>query len=93
MHALFEVGIAALKASGDPKNPTKVADAVRVMKQDTVIGRLDFTSSGIKNVSKMRICGGQWHMNAAGKPEIFITHNRTAPEIPVQRKFELLKLA
>lgn len=92
VHALFEAGIQALKASGDPKNPGKVADAVRVMKLDTVIGRLDFTSSGIKNVSKMRVVGGQWHL-VNGKPEIFITHNRTAPEIPVQRKFELLKLA
>jgi branched-chain amino acid transport system substrate-binding protein len=93
VHALFEAGIQALKASGDPKNPAKVADAVRVMQHDTVIGRLDFTSSGIKNISKMRIVGGQWHLDGAGKPEIFITHNRTAPEIPVQRKFELLKLA
>ena len=92
VHALFEAGIQALKASGDPKNPGKVVDAVRVMKLDTVIGRLDFTSSGIKNVSKMRVVGGQWHL-VNGKPEIFITHNRTAPEIPVQRKFELLKLA
>lgn len=93
VHALFEAGVAALKASGDPKSPAKVADAVRVMKLDTVIGRLDFTSSGIKNVSKMRVVGGQWHLTAAGKPELFITNNRTAPEIPVQRKFELLKLA
>jgi len=93
VHALFEAGIQALKASGDPKSPGKVADAVRVMKLDTVIGRLDFTSSGIKNVSRMRIVGGQWHLDASGKPDIFITHNRSAPEIPVQRKFELLKLA
>jgi len=93
VHALFEAGLQALKASGDPKSPAKVADAVRVMKLDTVIGRLDFASSGIKNVSKMRIVGGQWHLDAAGKPEIFITQNRTAPEIPVQRPFELLRLA
>jgi branched-chain amino acid transport system substrate-binding protein len=91
VHALFETGIAALKASGDPKNPSKVADTLRTLKQETVIGRLDFGGSGIKNVSKMRVVGGQWHLNAQGKPEIFITHNRTAPEIPVQRKFELLK--
>jgi len=92
VHALFEAGIQALKASGNPKDPVKVADAVRVMKHDTIIGRLDFTSSGIKNVSKMRVVGGQWRVNAAGKPELFITNNKTAPEIPVQRKFELLKL-
>lgn len=92
VHALFEAGIQALKASGDPKNPAKVADALRGLKLDTVIGRLDFAGSGIKNVSKMRVVGGQWRTAANGKPEIFITHNRTAQEIPVQRKFELLKV-
>lgn len=93
VHALFEVGIQALKASGDPKDPVKVANALRAMKQDTIVGRIDFTSSGIKNVSKIRVIGGQWRLNPNGKPELFITNNKTAPEIPVQRKFELLKLA
>lgn len=90
MHALVEAGIAALKASGDPKNPQKVADAIRGLKQDTVIGRLDFAGSGIKNVSKMRVVGGQWVIDDKGKLDIVVTHNGTAPEIPVQRKFELL---
>lgn len=91
MHALIEVGIAALKASGNPKDPKKVADAIRVMKQDTVIGRLDFADSGIRNVSKMRVVGGQWIIDDKGKLDIFVTNNSTAPEIPVQRKFELLQ--
>lgn len=90
MHALVEAGIAALKASGDPKNPQKVADAIRSLKQDTVIGRLDFAGSGIKNVSKMRVVGGQWIVDDKGKLDIVVTHNGTAPEIPVQRKFVLL---
>ena len=93
IHALFEAGIQALKASGDPKDPTKLVNAIRTMRHDTIIGRLDFTASGIKNVSKIRVVGGQWRLNATGKPELFITHNKTAPEIPVQRPFELLKLA
>jgi len=90
MHALIEVGIAALKASGDPKDPQKVAEAIRTMKQETVIGRLDFAGSGIKNVSKIRCVGGQWIIDDKGKLDIVVTHNGTAPEIPVQRKFELL---
>ncbi|HUG26069.1 ABC transporter substrate-binding protein [Piscinibacter sp.] len=90
MHALVEAGIAALKASGNPKDPQKVADAIRSLKQETVIGRLDFAGSGIKNVSKIRCVGGQWIIDAKGKLDIVVTHNGTAPEIPVQRKFELL---
>ena len=62
VHALFEVGVAALKSSADPKSPEKVAEALRTLKADTVIGRLDFGGSGVKNVSKMRVVGGQWHV-------------------------------
>ncbi len=91
MHALVEVGIAALKASGDPKNPQKVANAIRTMKLDTVIGQLDFAGSGIKNVSKMRLAGGQWVFDDKGKLELVVTNNGLAPEIAVQRKFALLK--
>lgn len=90
MHALLEAGIAGLKASGDPKNPQKVADAIRGLSHDTVIGRLDFAGSGIRNVSKMRCVGGQWVIDDKGRLDIVVTHNGTAPEIPVQRKFELL---
>ena len=91
MHALVEAGVAALKASGNPKDPKRVADAIRGMKQDTVIGSLDFASSGIRNVSKMRVVGGQWVVDDKGKLDIVVTHNGTAPEIAVQRKFELLR--
>ena len=90
VHALFETGVQALKASGDPKSAGKVVEALRQLKHDTVIGRLDFGGSGIANVSKIRVVGGQWHVGQGGKPELFITSNATAPEIPVQRKFELL---
>ncbi|SAK79573.1 hypothetical protein AWB77_03893 [Caballeronia fortuita] len=91
MHALFEVGVQALKSSADPKNPKKVVEAVRNLKMDTIVGRIDFPGSGVKNVSKMRVVGGQWFVNDKGSPEIYITTNGTAPEIPTQRKFELLK--
>ena len=75
---------------GEVMDPGIVADAIRGLKQDTVIGRLDFAGSGIKNVSKMRVVGGQWIIDDKGKLDIVVTHNGTAPEIPVQRKFELL---
>ena len=90
MHALVEAGVAALKASGNPKDPQRVAEAIRNLKQETVIGRLDFAGSGIRNVSKIRVVGGQWIVDERGGLDIAITHNGTAPEIPVQRKFELL---
>jgi branched-chain amino acid transport system substrate-binding protein len=39
------------------------------------------------------VVGGQWRILNGSKPELFITNNKTAPEIPVQRKFELLAIA
>jgi len=90
VHALFEAGVQALKLSRDPKSPAKVADAVRGMRHETVIGQLDFNQSGIRNVSKIRVVGGQWHVGAGSKPELVITNNATAPEIPVQRKLDLI---
>ena len=50
---------------------------MRNLKQDTVIGKLEFGAGGVKNVSKMRVVGGQWRLNTQGRPEVFITHNRT----------------
>lgn len=90
VHALFEAGVQALKLSRDPKAPAKVADAIRGMRHETVIGQLDFNQSGIRNVSKIRVVGGQWHVGSGGKDELVITNNATAPEIPVQRKLELI---
>lgn len=89
MHALVEAGVAALKASGNPKDPKKLADAIRGMQHDTVIGHLDFAGSGIKNVSKMRVAGGQWLIEN-NKLDVYVTHNGLAPEIAIQRKFVLL---
>lgn len=91
VHALFETGIAALKASGDPKSPAKIAEALHKLQHETVIGRLDFAGNGIANVSKIRVVGGQWHVEPGSKPELVIISNTTAPEIAVERKFELLK--
>ncbi|MGJ4931604.1 ABC transporter substrate-binding protein [Bradyrhizobium sp. HKCCYLS2038] len=91
VHALFEAGVQALKASGDPKSPSKVVEALRRLKHETIIGQLDFGGSGVANVSKIRVVGGQWHVESNGKRKLYITNNGTAPEIPVERKFELLK--
>ena len=91
VHALWELGINVLKTSGDPKNPEKVSATIARTDLQTVIGRISWPASSIKSVAKMRVVGGQWRI-LPDHPEaqLFITNNATAPEIPVQRKFELL---
>jgi branched-chain amino acid transport system substrate-binding protein len=94
VHALWELGIHALKTSGNPKNPEAVSAAIGRTNTETVIGRIDWAGSAIKNVAKMRIVGGQWRINQTErKLELAITHNATAREIPVQRKFEMLQVS
>lgn len=94
VHALWELGMNALKASGDPKNPEKVSAAIAHTDLQTVIGRISWPSSSIKNVAKIRVVGGQWRiLPGESKAQLFVTNNASAPEVPVQRKFELLGAA
>ena len=94
VHALWELGINALKTSGDPKNPEKVSAAVAHTDLQTVIGRISWPASSIKSVAKIRVVGGQWRvLPGQSEAQLFVTNNASAPEIPVQRKFELLGAA
>jgi branched-chain amino acid transport system substrate-binding protein len=94
VHAMWELGIHALKSSGNPKNPEAVSAAIGKTTLQTVIGRISWADSPIKNVAKMRVVGGQWRvLPGKNSPELFITNNRIAPEVPIERKFELLTQA
>ena len=68
--ALLDTGIAALKASGDPKDKGKVAAAIAKLKVETPNGIVHWGPGGKKNpfpnVVAMPIIGGQW-VKAAGK--------------------------
>jgi branched-chain amino acid transport system substrate-binding protein len=58
--ALFDVGAAALKASGNPKNKQAVATAMKTLAVDTPLGHLDWTKGPNPNVVATPIIGGQW---------------------------------
>jgi branched-chain amino acid transport system substrate-binding protein len=84
-HALLEVGIAALKNSGDPKNKTAVRDAIAGLTMDTVVGKVDFKTSPLKNVGVTHIVGGQWQKTSGGKfPfDLQVVDNMTSPEVQI----------
>jgi branched-chain amino acid transport system substrate-binding protein len=89
-HAVWEVGLAALKASGDPKNRAAVRDAIAALNIDTMIGKVDFKNSTMKSVANTWVTMGQWHRAKEGSKfpyELFVTNNVTAPHVPVQREF------
>jgi len=92
VHSLYEVGIAALKNSGDPKNPEAIRDALRNMNLDTLVGPVNFRDSKIANVAATQIAMGQWRRTQDGPfPfDLYITDNTLAPDIVPERELVLL---
>lgn len=88
-HAIWEVAVAALKASGNPKDRAAVRDAIAGLTLDTVIGTVDFKNSPMKSVANTWVTMGQWHRNPEGKfpYELYVTNNVTAPQVPIQKEF------
>jgi branched-chain amino acid transport system substrate-binding protein len=84
-HALFETGIAALKASGAPKDRDAVRDAIKGLKMDTMVGPVDWAGSPIKNVARTQVAGGQWRKSAGPHAyDLVITENTLAPAMTVE---------
>jgi branched-chain amino acid transport system substrate-binding protein len=85
-HALFETGIAALKASGAPKDRGLVRDAIAALKMDTMVGPVNWAETPIKNVARTEVAGGQWLASKGGKHafDLVITENTLAPSMKVQ---------
>jgi branched-chain amino acid transport system substrate-binding protein len=84
--SLFEVGIAALTASGDPKKKDAVAQAMFTLKVKTMVGDLDWSKGPVPNVVPTPIIGGQWVKAKAGSPyklDFVLTENAADPNVPV----------
>jgi branched-chain amino acid transport system substrate-binding protein len=91
-HALIELGVAALKASGNPKDRKKVRDAIAGLTLDTIVGKVDFKGSPLKNIGVTHIAAGQWQKSEGGKfkYDLKVVANATNPAVPVQGKLQPL---
>jgi branched-chain amino acid transport system substrate-binding protein len=92
-HALWEVGLAALKTAADPLDHKSVRDAIRDMVLDTIVGKVDFKNSSVKSVAKTSLAGGQWRRTASGAKypyELQVVNNTYAKNIPLGGEFKLL---
>lgn len=92
VHALFELATDVLKRTEEIGNPEAVVAAIAASKLDTIVGPLDFSASGIKNVAKTPLVGGQWRLRegTANKYDIVITSNTLASNIPVASEMQAL---
>jgi branched-chain amino acid transport system substrate-binding protein len=91
--ALFDVAAAALKASGNPKDKTKVANAMKTLKVQTPLGLLHWGAGGAKNpvpnVVATPIPGNQWRKAPKGSKfglQLVICEHADDHKIPVSSK-------
>jgi branched-chain amino acid transport system substrate-binding protein len=88
--ALFDVGVAALKASGDPKNKTAVANAMKTLRVETSVGNLHWGKGPVPNVVQTPIPGGQWIKAPRGPFRfdwVFCEHTDDH-RVPIQARLE-----
>jgi branched-chain amino acid transport system substrate-binding protein len=87
--ALFDAGLAALKASADPKDKAGVAKSLGALNTVTMAGKVDFTSGPFPNISPGPIIGSQWVKAKAGskfKLDLVVTEHATDPNVPIETK-------
>ncbi len=89
VHALWELGINALKNAADPMDPDSVQDVIKNTNMTTIIGDIDFAGSPVKNVAKLKIAGGQWRLQPDGSYALKVTYNDAAPEVLIEDTFKL----
>ena len=89
--ALFEVTAAAVQAAGS-NDKQAIADAMKTLKVNTVVGDLDWAAGPVPNVAKTPIAGGQWRMTDGGDfPfDLVIVSNKLYPTIPTGGSVEPL---
>jgi branched-chain amino acid transport system substrate-binding protein len=85
--ALIDGGIAALRASADPKDKGAVAKSLSTLRTLTSVGWIDFTKGPVPNVSATPVIGTQW-IKGSGRHKLdyVITENSGDPKVPVSAK-------
>ncbi len=92
--ALFDVGVAALKASGNPKDKTAVANAMKTLNVMTPVGQLHWSKGPVPNVVQTPIPGGQW-IKAQERPvplRVGLLRAHRRPQRPDPGEAEALQL-
>jgi branched-chain amino acid transport system substrate-binding protein len=82
--ALFDVAAAVLEASGNPKDKTAVANAMKTLKVQTPIGVLHWGTGPVANVVATPIIGGQWVKGKGKYPLDFVLCEHSSdPKVPI----------
>ncbi|MBD5634864.1 MAG: ABC transporter substrate-binding protein [Candidatus Eremiobacteraeota bacterium] len=86
--SLLDAGFTAIKNSGNPKNKTAVAKAFASLNTTTIVGKVDFTSGPVPNVSTTNLLNSQWVKKPGGKYpfDLVIIENSEDRKVPVAAK-------
>nr|WP_316650599.1 ABC transporter substrate-binding protein [uncultured Gellertiella sp.] len=92
-HALFEIAANVLTRSQGPGNREAVIAAIKDTALETIVGRVVWKNSPIRNVATTPLVGGQWRLTPEGpnKYDLVITTNVGATGIPTTGTFEELR--
>ena len=88
-YAVFEIAVAALKASGDPKNAGAVAHALSTLKGEAITGAYDFATGPVPHVSQVPELLAQWR-SVSGSYQLVVINNSLLPVVPVAGSLEIL---
>ena len=86
-HALFEVAIDVLKRAKNLNDPKSILASIVATNYQSIVGPIQWTGVPVKNVTKTALVAGQWQRKA-GKFELVIAENKTAPNIPLGGKLQ-----
>ena len=89
--ALLDGGFEALKAAGTPTDKAALAKALSTLNTTTMVGKVDFTSGPVPNVSVAPIIGAQWVNAAPGskfKLDLVICDNAPDKNVPIAAKLQ-----
>lgn len=87
-HAVFEVGLNALKKASSIEDKAAIRDAIKATALDTVVGHIEWNGANLPpfaavNVAKTPLVGGQWVKGTGSFDyDLVIVSNKDQPTIP-----------
>jgi branched-chain amino acid transport system substrate-binding protein len=88
-HALFEVAADVIKRAEDLDDYEAITAAIAATNMDTIVGKVDWSSGPVKNVSKTPLVGGQWQKEG-DTFDLKIVSNSAHPDIPLTGDLNLI---
>ena len=88
-HALFEVAADVVARAEDLDDPEAITAAIAATQMDTIVGRVDWSSGPVPNVSKTPLVGGQWQRDG-DTLDLKIVANAQQPDIPTTGELKVL---